>query len=120
VVLFERYTVKSSDQITHSIFKICINIGHYEFLVCTDEMLTAGSGVLSPSSDDIPSGDLPKIFTPTGGSTTTDNPTPTVVFTLDETNPSRVTEVNVKVTNGDEVNVELSKPNGEKTTKVCI
>ena len=91
---------------------------HLALLVCTDEMLAAVSSVLSPSSDDIPSGDLPKIFTPTGGSTTTDNPTPNVVFTLDETNPPRVTEVSVKVTNADEVSVELLKPNGEKTTKV--
>jgi hypothetical protein len=83
-------------------------------------MLAAGTSVLSPSSDDIPAEDLSNIFTPTGGSTITDNPTPTVVFTLNVNNPPRVTEVSVKVTNADEVSVELLQPNGEKLTKVGI
>lgn len=81
-------------------------------------MLAAGTSVLSPSSDDIPSESLANIFTPTGGSTTTDNPNPTVVLTLDENNPPRVTEVSVTVTNAREVTVELLLPNGDKTTKV--
>jgi hypothetical protein len=75
--------------------------------------------VLSPGSDDIPAGELPSIFTGIGGSTTTNKRTPSVVFTLDVANPPRVTEVSVKVTNADEVSVELLQPNGEKITKVC-
>jgi hypothetical protein len=81
-------------------------------------MLPTGESVLSPSSDDIPTGQLANIFTSVGGSTTTDNAIPRVVFTLAVDNPPRVTEVSVKVTNADEVSVELLRPNGDKTTKV--
>jgi hypothetical protein len=81
-------------------------------------MVPAGTSLLLPISDDIPAEQLLDIFTSTGGSTTTDNLTPTVVFTLDMYKPPRVTEVSVKVTNADEVTVELLRPNGDKTTKV--
>ena len=90
-------------------------------LACVDAMLPVGVDVLSPSSSDIPTGDLPKILTPTGATTTTDNPTPTVVFDLNKETPPRVTEVSVTVTNADRVDVELEQPNGEKITKVgCL
>ncbi|XP_061179517.1 mucin-2-like [Saccostrea echinata] len=87
---------------------------------CADAMLPVGVNVLSPSSSDIPTGDLPKILSPTGATTTTDNPTPTVVFDLNKETPPRVTEVSVTVTNAERVDVELEEPNGEKITKTPV
>lgn len=87
---------------------------------CVDEMLTAGPNVLSPSSDDIPVGNIPNIFTPVGASTVTSNPSPTVEFTLNSDQPPQVTTVRATVLNAEKVEVTLEQPNGDKTTKVFI
>lgn len=83
-------------------------------------MLTAGPNVLSPSSDDIPVGNIPNVFSPTGATTNTVNPTPTVEFTLNGDQPPQVTTVKATVGNAETVEVTLEQPNGEKITKVFI
>lgn len=95
-------------------------INHLNSAACVDEMLTAGPNVLSPSSDDIPVGNVPDVLTPTGATTTTDNPTPSVDLTLNPNEPPRVTTVKATVTNAKTVEVTLEQPNGEKITKVII
>ena len=84
-------------------------------------MLTPSSDVLSPVSDDIPEGIINQVFTPSGATTTTENPSPSVEFTLNAVEPPRVTSVKGSVlTNAQRVEVILLQPNGDQVTKVPI
>lgn len=87
---------------------------------CVDEMLTAGPNVLTPSSDDIPDENVANVFTPTGATTNTVNPTPTIEFSLNADQPPQVTTVKATVENAETVEVTLEQPNGEKISKVLI